>query len=214
MQSQTVDTWTWTDGSKGFAANAVWAAYKSNQDCNLPTSIAAASATKIFAACIATAVLNIAATQFSKEPENTCWKIYPVSQANPYICYNSSFFDTRSQICDGWGLQEHVRLPFFIKQQNLYGTCLLMVAILTCLHWSCVFSLFCQREWKDKFLHATIVAAFITLLPIATIVRDPALVFLGFLPTVIDIYASICLFFEYACQKKVFDQETSDSNII
>lgn len=107
----------------------------------------------------------------------------------------------KTQICDGWELQEHVRLPLFTKQQNPREICLLMVAILTCLHWSCMLSVFGQRRWKRGYLPGIIVATFTTLLPIATLVRDPTMVFLGLLPLVIDVYTSACLVFDYAYEK-------------
>lgn len=140
------------------------------------------SACKILAACSVTAVLNITTAQFSKEPENrSCWALYP--------------------ICDGWELQEHVRLPLFIRQQNPREICLLVIAILTCLHWSCMLSVFGQRRWKQGYLPGIIVATFTTLLPVATLVRDPTVVFLGLLPLVIDVYTSACLVFDYAYEK-------------
>lgn len=134
---------------------------------------------KILTACSATAVLNITATQFGKESENrSCWAAYSVSQTNPCVIFflaKFQFLTQKTQMCDGWELQEHVRLPLFIKQQNLCEICLLMVAILTCLHWSCMFSVFGQHRWKQRFLPGVIVATFITLLPLATLVRDPTI---------------------------------------
>lgn len=41
---------------------------------------------EIIAACFTTTVLNILTTWFEKGPGDTCWKTYPVSQTNPYIC--------------------------------------------------------------------------------------------------------------------------------
>lgn len=114
---------------------------------------------------------------------------------------NLNVLTQNTQICDGWELQEHVRLPLFIKQQNTREICLLTVAILTCLHWSCMLSVFGQRRWKQGHLPGIIVATFITLLPIATLVRDPTMVFLGLLPLVIDVYTSACLVFDYAYEK-------------
>ncbi|KAL6892381.1 hypothetical protein GGI43DRAFT_413914 [Trichoderma evansii] len=140
------------------------------------------SAYKILAACSTATLLNITATQFGKKPESeSCWTTYP--------------------ICDGLKFQEHTHLPLFVKQQNLDEICLLMVAILICLHWGFVFSLYCQHRWKQKFLPGIIIATFTTLLPIATLVQDPAMVFIGLLPIIIDIYTLACLVFDYAYTK-------------
>lgn len=40
---------------------------------------------KIMTACLTTTVLNIVTTWFDREPGNTCWKTYPVSQRRIYI---------------------------------------------------------------------------------------------------------------------------------
>ncbi|PON22854.1 hypothetical protein TGAM01_v208334 [Trichoderma gamsii] len=148
---------------------------------------------KIVTACFTTTVLNILTTWFEKEPGNTRWKTSP--------------------ICDGWGLQERVRLVIPTGEHNLCEICLLAVAVLTCLHWSCVFSLFCQRRWQDNFLPGTIVATFVTLLPIATFVQDQTWVFLGVLPIVIDVFIAACAVIDYIDQKRFFPK-ASDTNII
>lgn len=74
-------------------------------------------------------------------------------------------------------------------------------------------SLFCQRRWQDKFLPGIILATFVTLLPIATFVQDPTVVFLGFLPIVIDVYISACAIFDRADRAKFF-LKASDGTII
>ncbi|KAL7897758.1 hypothetical protein HDV63DRAFT_376135 [Trichoderma sp. SZMC 28014] len=141
---------------------------------------------KIAAACFTTTVLNIVATRFEKEPGNTCW--------------------TTSALCESWELPQRVRFLFPIGEHSLCEICLLTVALLTCLHWSCVFSLFCQRRWQENFLPVIIVATFVTLLPIATFVQDPTIVFLGLLPIVIDVYISACAIFHYAEQARFLSQ--------
>ncbi|KAL7933413.1 hypothetical protein V8C35DRAFT_304297 [Trichoderma chlorosporum] len=133
-----------------------------------------------------TAALNLMTAQYSKQlgySKETCWKIYPM--------------------CDAWALEDHIRLPSFIGQQNSCEVCLLLVAIMTCLHWSCVFGLFSLPRWNDQFLHKVILATIITLLPLASIVRDPATVFLRLLPIVTDFYISACYIFDCAYEREL-----------
>lgn len=128
-----------------------------------------------------TTALNIVTTRFPEGPRpgnGTCWRIYP--------------------ICDSWALQDHTRLPQFIGQLTSCEICLLLVALLTCLHWSCVFTLFSQPRWKNQFLPQIITATLITLLPLAALVREPATVFLRLLPIVTDVYISACYILDCA----------------
>lgn len=131
-----------------------------------------------------TMALNIITTQFPKGPgpgNGTCWRIYPM--------------------CDTWALQGHIQLPQFIGQPTSCEICLLLVALITCLHWSCVFTLFSQPRWKTQFLPQIITATLVTLLPLATLVRDPATVFLRLLPIVTDVYISACYILDCAYER-------------
>lgn len=101
-------------------------------------------------------------------------------------------------MCDAWALQDHIRLPQFIGQPTSCEICLLLVAFITCLHWRCVFTLFSQPRWKNQFLPQIITATLITLLPLATLVRDPATVFLRLLPIVTDVYITACYILDCA----------------
>ncbi|KAL7950978.1 hypothetical protein V8C42DRAFT_308127 [Trichoderma barbatum] len=133
------------------------------------------------AACVLTVALNVVTAQLSREPANeSCGKIYPYP------------------MCDSWALKDSVRFPMLIGQPTWCEICLLLIAAMTCLHWSCVFSLFGQSRWKTQFLPQIIMATFITLLPLAAIIRDPTTIFLRLLPIVTDIYICVALILHYA----------------
>lgn len=105
-------------------------------------------------------------------------------------------------MCDSWTSKIFEPLPSSIGQLTRSEINLLLVTIITCLHWSCVFSLFNQRRWKYKYLSNIITTTLITLLPLATITRDSTAVFLQFLPIVIDIYILATVIIDYACERK------------
>ncbi|KAL7960191.1 hypothetical protein V8C34DRAFT_277178 [Trichoderma compactum] len=137
------------------------------------------------AACISTVAMNISIVQLSREPMKKSYE-------NLY----------QYPMCDSWALKHFEALPSCIGQLTRSEINLLLLAIITCLHWSCVFSLFGHPRWKYKYLSNIITATLITLLPLATITRDSTAVFLQFLPIVIDICILATVIIDYACQRK------------
>ncbi|KAL7950980.1 hypothetical protein V8C42DRAFT_308131 [Trichoderma barbatum] len=125
-----------------------------------------------------TATLNIISEQFSKGSENEgCWKIYPM--CNPVAVRNQThlfWFQDRRYSCEMF---------------------LFLIAATTFIHWSCVLRLFSRPRWRDKYLSQTLTTTFITLIPLASVIQDPATVFLRVLPTIIDVCASACLALDY-----------------
>ncbi|KAL6789944.1 hypothetical protein J3E68DRAFT_91863 [Trichoderma sp. SZMC 28012] len=141
---------------------------------------------KSLAACVLTTAMNITTAQLSKESGNeSCGNIYPYPT------------------CDSRALKDSVRLPLFIGQPTWCEIYLFLITVMTCLHWGCIFSLFNQPRWKTQFLPHIIMATLITLLPFATITRDPTTVFLRLLPIVTDIYTFATVAIDYARERKL-----------
>ncbi|KAL6796059.1 hypothetical protein GGI42DRAFT_331826 [Trichoderma sp. SZMC 28013] len=138
------------------------------------------SLSKVIAACVSTASMNIAITQLSRKP------------------VNESYGNTlQYPMCDSWILKTSESLPLFMGQPTRCEIYFLLVTIITCLHWSCIFSLFNQPRWKNKYLFNIVAATLITLLPLATITRDSTAVFLQFLPIVTDVYILGAVIMDY-----------------
>ncbi|KAL7808369.1 hypothetical protein V8C44DRAFT_336214 [Trichoderma aethiopicum] len=94
--------------------------------------------------------------------------------------------------------------PLSMEYTSWCGTSLLLVAILTCLHWSCLFSLFNnQSRWKTQFLPRIIMATLLTLLPLAAYTRDPTTVFVRLLPAVADTYVLAALLIDSVSRRRL-----------
>ncbi|QYT03929.1 hypothetical protein H0G86_010871 [Trichoderma simmonsii] len=137
------------------------------------------------AACVTTVAMNTSIVQLSREPMKKSYeKIYQYTMR------------------DSWAGKNFEPLPSSIGQLTRSEINLLLVTIITCLHWSCVFSLFSQPRWKYKYLSNIITATLLTLLPLATITRDSTAVFFQFLPIVIDIYILATVIIDYAFERR------------
>ncbi|KAL6864391.1 hypothetical protein J3F83DRAFT_133410 [Trichoderma novae-zelandiae] len=125
-----------------------------------------------------TATLNIIPKQFSKGSEDEDgWRTYPACKPETLRNQRHSFLlQDRPCSCEIF---------------------LLMIAATTVIHWSIVLRLFSRPRWRDKYLSQTLTTTFLTLLPLALLIRDPATVFLRILPTVMDVCASACLALDY-----------------
>lgn len=136
---------------------------------------------RALAACGLTAALNIIATQINnpKISGQRCSS----STASAYTSYLDSSGINPQNWCQAW---------------------LVWVAVMTCLHWGCIFSFFNKRRrWKTEFLPHIIMITLFTLLPLATITRDTTTVFVQLLPVVTDVYVVAALLIDCSLQKRL-----------
>ncbi|KAL7812575.1 hypothetical protein V8C26DRAFT_407132 [Trichoderma gracile] len=133
------------------------------------------------AACGTTAMLNIIAVTFNNN--NLRAQICSPSRAPKAFSYVQPFIEYEKW-CEA--------SPF-------------LVVVMTCLHWSCIFSLFNKQKprWKTKLLPRIIVVTLFTLLPLATVTRDPATLFVQILPVVTDVYVVAALVIDFCLERRL-----------
>jgi predicted membrane channel-forming protein YqfA (hemolysin III family) len=159
----------------GSAAETPWTYKEPHRDAEAENDHAAIY--KVVAACGLTAALNIVAVQFN-------------SSARDRPCSSSTAYDLFSYF------------PSSMIPISRCETSLLLLAVMTCLHWSCIFGLFNrQPRRKTQSLPHIIMATLYTLLPAATIARDTTTVFVQLLPIITDIYVVAALLINHSLQE-------------
>lgn len=96
-------------------------------------------------------------------------------------------------ICDPRTLQPPIPLPPAFHRFYTCETLLLVLTLSTFVHWLCVFDLFQQPRWSDRYLSATVYTTVVALIPAAFFVGDPVTVFLQILPAVTDVCLVFCV---------------------
>ncbi|KAL6864386.1 hypothetical protein J3F83DRAFT_741580 [Trichoderma novae-zelandiae] len=144
-----------------------------------------------------------AETENDRAPINEALTACCLTAALNIIAFHTNE-DTRAQMCASTALKFFSSLHPSIRDSDWCETSFFLVAITTCLHWSCIFSLFTkQPRWTTRFLPRIIMATLVTLLPLATVTRDPTTVFVRLLPVVTDLYVVAALLVDYILQRRL-----------
>lgn len=96
-------------------------------------------------------------------------------------------------ICDPRTLQPPIYLPLAFHRFYTCETLLLVLALSTFVHWLCVFDIFQQPRWSDRYLSATVYTTMVCLIPAAFLVVDPVTIVAQILPAITDVCLVFCV---------------------
>ncbi|KAL6401451.1 hypothetical protein AUP68_15321 [Ilyonectria robusta] len=145
----------------------------------------------------ATLLLAAIPQQFAVPPGQPCSK-FPVctsirfSEGRFSVSLNNTK-DISAQICDPQTLQPPIYLPPAFHRFYTCETLLLVFALSTFVHWLCVFDIFQQPRWSDRYLCAIVYTTMVCLIPAAFLVVDPVTVVAQIMPAITDVCLVFCV---------------------
>ncbi|KAH6988479.1 hypothetical protein EDB80DRAFT_730161 [Ilyonectria destructans] len=145
----------------------------------------------------ATLLLAAIPQQFAVPPGQPCSK-FPVCTSIRFSegRFYASLDDAKhisAQICDPRTLQPPIYLPLAFHRFYTCETLLLVLALSTFVHWLCVFDIFQQPRWSDRYLSATVYTTMVCLIPAAFLVVDPVTIVAQILPAITDVCLVFCV---------------------